>query len=67
MNFPARYDGWCSRCKTAITIGDTLTYTDDDGAIHAHCQAVEPDDPLAVGKRETVCPDCYLIHAGECA
>lgn len=64
--FTARYDGWCSTCRSSIEPGDVAVHV-DSGVVHARCEAVIDDhDPLAIGSRETVCPACFLVHQGEC-
>jgi hypothetical protein len=63
MKFSAKYAGWCehSDCSygdNRIRPGDTVEYLDND-LMHTECAA-------HMRRRPPTCPDCNLIHAGEC-
>lgn len=62
--FPAAYPGRCSVCPEPIRIGDEITLAENRAPMHAECAGV---DPQVVGRREpTVCPRCFIAHAGDC-
>lgn len=46
-------------CGDRIHAGDEVEY-DGDVLVHVHC-APAPD-PLTVGPRELVCPDCWMVY-----
>lgn len=48
MTFEARYPGHCHACDTRITVGETVTYTEDDELIHHVCLTGERDEELEV-------------------
>lgn len=63
--FPARYDGVCAAgCSNRIHPGDAVRYDDDDQLRHDQCTPKR--DPLELGPREVVCPDCWLIKPCRC-
>lgn len=60
MSFEARFRGRCGNCDGRIEVGDEVRYEyPDDELVHDRC-------PAESGPTE-VCPDCWTIHAGECA
>lgn len=65
MSFEAKYHGRCVGCDERIEPGDQVEYNADEELVHVHCDdQTDPDAPL---RNERKCPDCFLIHAGECA
>jgi hypothetical protein len=63
MGFEASYPGKCGACGDRIHPGDQINYC-DGATIHAFCDdRVDPDEPR---RTERKCPDCFMIHAGEC-
>ncbi len=63
MSFQARYSGQCAACGERIYEGARVEY-EDDFLVHVDCpERVNVDVPQ---RNERTCPDCYLIHAGEC-
>lgn len=64
-NFRARYSGQCAH-GDLIEVGDLCTYTKGDQVAHVDCEVEDAQD----GERfdpSSVCPDCWTVHAGECA
>jgi hypothetical protein len=61
--FNAKYPGRCGTCDKRIAVDDLVTY-DDGELVHAKCEASQADDQVDL---TTVCPHCWLIHAGGCA
>ena len=35
--FPARFDGWCSFCQSAINVGDLISWAADEPVVHEEC------------------------------
>lgn len=68
MTFNAKYPGRCGDCGERFDVGDFIKYNGPGLLVHSDCEwaAVTMDD-FTLGPRETICPDCYTIHAGECA
>jgi hypothetical protein len=64
-SFTARYPGHCANCPEAITVGDTLTYDEDDVVVHVECRTSH--DPA--GKAPEICPRCFIAksQSGACA
>lgn len=63
MSFNARYPGRCASCEERIHEGDLVKYEDDE-LVHTQCPA--PVSEFTIGPRETICGQCFTIHAGEC-
>lgn len=59
--FQAKYPGQCGRCDNRIQVGEHVHY-DDDELIHVECA----EDIGLNNNVGTPCPDCWLIHKGEC-
>lgn len=59
MSFPARHKGSCTECWEPINVGDFVEYNDKGGLVHTECPELERPE-------KEPCPDCFLIHAGEC-
>lgn len=58
----AAFHSVCEECEGEINVGDMIE--ERSGAwVHAECP--EPEG-FAVRPGETICPDCFMIHAGEC-
>ena len=66
VSFRAKYSGRCGACDDRINPGDDVRY-DDDQLVHDVCPgpAYTPDQ-FTLGPLETLCPQCFTIHAGEC-
>ena len=64
MSFQAKYRDQCSGCDEPIHEGNWVRY-EDDFIVHQDCP--EPIGTDAPGRNERKCPDCFTIHAGECA
>jgi hypothetical protein len=62
MSFQAKYPGRCGSCDERIDVGDEVRY-DDDELVHDRCKALAADEQ---GDLTKVCPDCWLLHSGEC-
>lgn len=63
--FPALWDGRCAaNCGSRIHPGDTIRYDDNDELRHDQCTPKR--DPLELGPREVVCPDCFLVRPCPC-
>lgn len=58
--FEARFPGVCEDCGGRIEVGDIVHRT-EDGYEHEFC----PDEVEATVKGQP-CPDCNLVHRGEC-
>lgn len=59
--FLARYAGTCKDCEDHISVDDEIGYNDDGLIVCADClldTCKEPD--------LKACPECNLVHAGEC-
>ena len=63
MSFQAKYPGRCAACDERIYEGNWVRY-EDDFLVHDDCDEVPERDAPQRNKRK--CPDCYMIHAGEC-
>lgn len=62
--FTATYPGRCSVCPERIVEGQEITLGERGEPLHAECAGAEP---VVTGRREpSVCPSCFLAHAGEC-
>lgn len=61
--FTAKYSGPCAGCPNRIEPGQEVV-RDDEGLVHADCGP--SIDQLGVAPDETVCPDCFMVHSGEC-
>ncbi len=59
MTLTAMFESWCPVCNLPIEPGEVIEMTDDE-ARHA-----EFGEPIQFDG-ETPCPECHLIHAGEC-
>jgi len=59
----ARYEGYCPKCKDEIDVGDKIGYT-DTFAVCEECFTSR--DRSQRRENTTVCPECFLIHSGEC-
>jgi hypothetical protein len=74
--FSARYRGLCGRCGRWIDRGDDVRFQKDFvGVVHSGCRPPKvtvtfmPRPTAPPGKREqdtTPCPECHLVHAGDC-
>lgn len=63
-SFPARFDGKCAAgCDSRIHPGDRVRY--EEGQL-VHDECAPNADPLTIGPRETVCPDCWCIRPCRC-
>lgn len=64
--FTAQFDGkQCpAGCGFRIHKGDTVRYDDNDDLVHDACRPRQ--DPLTLGPREVVCPDCFLVRPCPC-
>jgi len=61
MSFEAKYGGWCADCDDRIQVGETITYTEDDGAVHMHCGGL--NEPARIAE---VCGKCWLTKPCDC-
>lgn len=58
--FEARYEGRCGNdCGYMIEPGDDVLY-DGDELVHLSCA------PRSRRPQPKPCPNCFLVHAGEC-
>lgn len=69
MSFIAKYHNDCSFCGEELK--DTeATYANDQTLVHISCLIPYNTgaDPLktALHRNEKTCPDCFLVHAGDC-
>jgi len=63
--FEAKYGGKCGRCGDYFPAGAPVEYVDDVLVAADHnCEPGPEETPESV--RRDRCPQCYLIHAGEC-
>lgn len=62
MAFAAKYRGQCNDCGEWFSEGTMVHYNDEDQLVHQDCE----DDLLDLGEAGTPCPECFLIHRGEC-
>lgn len=62
MSFIAVYPGLCPQCDTEVK-GTECQFNFSDEVAHVTCPEAD-DQP---GRNEVKCPDCFTIHAGECA
>lgn len=61
-SFSAKYRGLCAgECGETIRVGDEVVFVDNE-LMHTACVS----DPAPGGRVESVCPDCFLVHTGEC-
>lgn len=67
MSFTARYPGFCTACDERTHPGDEVDYLDGERTKIVHANCPELADLDAPQRNERQCPDCFLIHAGECA
>lgn len=58
--FEARFPGICEKCQEGFEKGEQVMYEDDD-LVHA-----DPDDCTSSGPEGVPCPECWMVHAGEC-
>lgn len=65
LAFAARYPGKCA-AGDSINIGDNVQYDNDDELIHHDCIGAPPADENTPQRNERMCPDCNMVHAGEC-
>lgn len=63
MSFQAKYSSRCAACDERIHDGNWVRY-EDDFLVHDDCP--EPVNHDAPQRNERNCPDCYMVHAGEC-
>lgn len=59
MSIPARFTGLCLECNASIKLGDLIVQIDDVWQ-HERCESIEKKDL-------PVCPECWIMHVGECA
>jgi hypothetical protein len=64
--FPAKFGGRCGYGDT-IHEGDQVRYDNDGELVHTACEDNPPPTEDTPRRNERKCPDCYTIHAGECA
>lgn len=70
--FPASYPGECPECGGDFIQGDRVRYVQahDEGPVHEECTigsagyTARKPRPSAI--RTPPCPECGLMHAGEC-
>ena len=62
--FTAKFEGHCLDCDGRINVGDQVQY-DEDAVVHVDCDPIPDID--APRRTERQCPQCWLVHAGECA
>lgn len=60
MSFPARFQGWCPRCKGPIAKGETVRFNLDDEVQHIGCEKIEKRGVVIV------CNECWLEHPCGC-
>jgi hypothetical protein len=68
--FVATYESGCAACLDTIQPGEDARSDGHGGWIHAddQCEAIATAvRPTNVPRRQTPCPQCFTIHAGECA
>jgi hypothetical protein len=63
VRFRARYGGTCAECLGPVHAGELIEGTPEDGYTHVTCVRGEAGKR---GPREVLCPQCHLLHAGEC-
>jgi hypothetical protein len=67
--FAANYRGLCATCDDTIYPGDDVCYQGNE-LVHAECRGpVDLDRPVMrrpSSTPEEVCPECSMIHRGEC-
>lgn len=66
MSFSAKYRSRCGACDEQIEVGDDCTYDDEDNVVHSRCLILANSGVPKEVMAEKVCPDCWLIHSGEC-
>jgi hypothetical protein len=71
MSFVAKYPGNCAECGRTFQPGDEVEYRTVEGlpgsqivALHDHTESALLDE---VGHKPAgVCPQCFLVHVGDC-
>lgn len=58
--FDASFPGICENCQEGFEAGAMVMYEDDD-LVHA-----DPDDCVRNLPAGAPCPECFLVHAGDC-
>ncbi|AMS02798.1 hypothetical protein SEA_YEEZY_53 [Gordonia phage Yeezy] len=75
--FPAKFPGWCKHpdCGQRIAVDDEVAFhpvhRGDPEAVlmHVECARGKPNadaEDIELRRGETICPDCHLVHRGEC-
>lgn len=61
--FEARFPGKCADCLEWFPEDTRIRYNADNKIVHEYCE----DDVASMDDvAEMTCPQCHLIHAGEC-
>jgi hypothetical protein len=63
--FIAKYAGRCGDCNSKIEPGDMCHYVDDE-VCHEGCFGQHKAALKERARNEKPCPNCFLIHKGEC-
>ena len=67
--FFAKYDGECASCDSVIYAGERIGYDENNKICCEECLSGDSPQPLPEPtrtKRQKVCPECHLAHAGAC-
>ena len=65
MSWAAKYRGVCDYCGEQVNVGDEIVWEDRDERTIKHIQCPETDAAF-IKSGEQPCPDCWLVHRGDC-
>ena len=58
--FTARFAGICAGCDEEFEAGSEVMY-EEDQIVHA-----DPSECIRIAQENAPCPECFLVHAGDC-
>ncbi|QGJ95035.1 hypothetical protein SEA_REDWATTLEHOG_174 [Gordonia phage RedWattleHog] len=64
--FPAQYPGTCNACGDRFPEDTQISYDDTDRTVHADADECGVAPAPSRLRMPGVCPECNLMHAGEC-
>ena len=66
----AKFQGRCGQCKQTVLVGEEITWLEGkvycEGCTNSGMFGDADLNEIGRGAPKDRCPECYIVHAGEC-